>query len=466
MSKLQIGDGHNWSFLHGEWQDGPNGELQPPDGTDVEYLAVKDDQEYADFSAQFRFKFRSVIGVARFLFRMQDSRRFYALDVPWCGQQSRARHFWAGIVKADGTPLQQYLNFNLVPGLGANIDFWYDAKVEAKGSRLRAWINDILVADVQDSAYASGRLGLGAIATPIPVTPHFADLQVEGTPVAGSEWAGLQAQAQYWITPCTETDPETFQSYASLLQSKDGELLLHLTMSNPSEGDAGRSVWVRSTDAGRTWGEPEPPGLEMGLGANFVREDGTWVCVFANEPITKAPLYKYESSDKGQTWKGPLPLEMEGQWPEGWKIGGPVRPIRMHDGALVLPVMMGYDEPLAEKSAVIGFWAAFVLRSEDDGQTWSAPVWCDSHNLKPGQLIESGSGEIQHGLAARYYELGMDEVADDVLLGIGRPERDPYMWLIQSNDGGRTWGRWWQPLASPILLLISAGTGAVPGTHR
>ena len=28
-----------------------------------------------------------------------------ALRSPWCGQQNRARHFWAGLVLADGTPL-------------------------------------------------------------------------------------------------------------------------------------------------------------------------------------------------------------------------------------------------------------------------------------------------------------------------------------------------------------------------
>lgn len=434
MRKLKIDDGRHWTFLHGQWQDGPEGELIPPDGTEVEYLAVRHDEEYGDFSAQFRFKFRSVIGVARFLFRVQDSGRYYALDVPWVGQQSRGRHFWAGIVKADGTPLQQYLNFGLVLGLGANVDYWYDAKVTAEGPRLRAWINGRLVADVDDSTYVSGRLGLGGIATPIPQTCHFADLQVEGAPVAGSPWRGLEAPAQYWITPCAETDPESCQSYAGLLQDKDGELLLHLTYGNPNHGETRRSVWMRSGDAGRTWSAPAPAALQQGLGANFVRRDGTWVCLFGNEPMTKEVLYSYESADKGQTWKGPTPVEFEGEWPEAWEMGGPVQPVRLHDGALLLPVLCKYmagEDP----SAYLFSYACLVLRSEDDGHSWSAPVYCDRHNLKPGEPMSSND----MALAARYYELGMAEADDDVILGIGRPERDPYMWLIQSNDGGRSW---------------------------
>jgi hypothetical protein len=67
------------------------------------------------------------------------------------------------MVIADGTPLQRYLNFGLVPGLCAKHPSWYEARVEAKGPRLRAWIEDILVADVQDDTYASGRFGLGGI---------------------------------------------------------------------------------------------------------------------------------------------------------------------------------------------------------------------------------------------------------------------------------------------------------------
>ena len=229
MAELQIGDGRGWSFLHGQWTDGADGELIPPDGEKVEYLAVKDDVAYGDFTARFRFKFRSDGGGARLLFRLQDSRRFYALDIPWCGQQNRSRHFWAGIVMADGTPLQRYLSFNLVPGVGANRNYWYDARVQAQGSRLRAWINDILVADVEDTTYASGRLGLGAIASVFVQTPHFGGLQIDATPVKTSDWPGLQSPAPHWITPCPEPEPNTWQSFAGLLKSKSGDLMLTMT---------------------------------------------------------------------------------------------------------------------------------------------------------------------------------------------------------------------------------------------
>ena len=33
----------------------------------------------------------------------------------------------------------------------------------------------------------------------------------------------------------------------------------------------------------------------------------------------------------------------------------------------------------------------------------------------------------------------MDEAGPGTLVGIGRPDRDPYMWQLRSPDGGRTW---------------------------
>ncbi|MDP6449388.1 MAG: exo-alpha-sialidase [Lentisphaeria bacterium] len=434
----KIGDGEQWSFLNGNWEDAADSELVPPDGFDLEYIAVRNDAVYADFSASFRFKFRAAGGCARLLFRMQDTRRFYALDIPINGQQARSRHFWAGLVVVDGGPLQRYLNFALVPGLCPRIDHWYDARVEATGSRLRAWINDIPVADVEDSTFASGRLGLTALVNPYEENCHFSSLQVEGTEEEATPWPGLQKPEPHWITPCPEPEPETYQSYASLIKSNSGDVTLYLSFGNPNSCETRRGAYIRSTDAGRTWGKQEPATLQQGLGAPFVRLDGTWVCVFPNHPIHKESLlYCYESADEGRSWTGPAPLKIEGGWPAEWRPVGGWRPVRMHDGAIVLPILSGLvDEP--KSPSLVPFHAAITLRSEDDGHTWSAPVLCDRQHLKPGEPVttEMGGGLVH---AARYFEVAIAEADDDVLIGIGRPERDPYMWNIRSNDGGRTW---------------------------
>ena len=270
---LRLADGAGWTFLGGRWTEDAGGALCPPDGTDVEYLAVRDGAVYGDFEATFRFRLRAATPV-RFLFRLQDSRRFYAFDVPFGGQQFRSRTCWAGMVVADGTPLQRYLSFGMMPGLCAVLGSWYDVRVRAEGRRLQAWINDIPAADVEDDTYRSGRIGLGSIQTPYPDAARFDALRIDGTPGPPGAWDGLTPAAQHWITPCPETDPDTYQSYATLLKSGPGRATLYLTFGNPNHGETRRAVLIRTEDGGRSWGEPEPAPNDGGLGGAFVRRDG------------------------------------------------------------------------------------------------------------------------------------------------------------------------------------------------
>ncbi len=470
MAGLRIGDGQGWTFMHGTWTDGPDGELIPPDGYDVEYLAVRSDEAYADFSARFRFKFRPWgLGGVRLLFRVQDSRRFYALDVPWCGQQRRARHFWAGMVMGDGTPLQRYLSFNLVPGLCAKDESWYEARVEAKGPRLRAWIDGRPVADVQDDTYASGRLGLGGITASSDETAHFANLEVDGTPVSPADWPGLVPPPQHWISPCPVVDADTCQSYANIVRSKSGALTLFLKMGNPNWGEVRRTVYVRSSDAGRTWSAPEPATLQQGLGAKFVREDGAWVCIFANRPPHATPkpsaFFTYESPDEGRTWKGPNEMKIGGELPEGWRPPSPSQPVRLHDGALLLPLSTEWEMPAGVGDECLVNRTKFAVRSEDDGRTWSAPVPCDTSSRHPGEPIPTGT--LEAALAGNYSEVGYAEVRENVIMAIGRPLRDPYMWQLQSSDGGRSWkpaaiG----PFPGYCPSLTATASGALVATTR
>ncbi|HIM55391.1 MAG TPA: hypothetical protein EYM39_01690, partial [Candidatus Latescibacteria bacterium] len=216
LASMQIGDGTEWTFLGAAWRDWGDGELGPPDGAEVEYLAVREREACADFEVRFRFRLRNITPV-RFLFRLQDSRRFYALDIPFGGQQFRSRACWAGMVVADGSPLQRYLNFGLVPGLCARLGSWYDVRVRATGSRLQAWIDDIPVADVEDDTYSSGRFGWSALQTPYREAPRFSNLHIEADLKDAPDWPGLTVPAPHWITPCREADPTTYQSYAGLI---------------------------------------------------------------------------------------------------------------------------------------------------------------------------------------------------------------------------------------------------------
>ena len=479
-----IGAADEWTFLGGKWREGAEGELAPPDTGTGPFLAVAHRREYADFQAEFRFRMRwPGYGGARFVFRLQDATRYYALDIPWSGQQCRNRHMWAGVVVADGTPLQRYRNLQLIPGITPQYNHWYHARVECSGPRIRAWIDGRPVADLEDHTYQSGRIGvmgivaagrggnvgafqalLPGVATSGGGKTDFADLQVGGMPVGSSAWAGLTAPAPYWITPCAEVDPETYQGYPSIIMSKSGELTASIPFNHPCGEEPRRTVWVRSRDGGRTWSKPEPATLQKGFGGSFVRQDGTWVCVRARPNVPPAEaFYTYESPDEGRTWRGPKPLNVQGEWPPNLHEAlqhtpdrGPSgQTLRLRDGTLLIPVCCQMQIGSYVNSK---FSTNFVLRSTDDGRTWEAPVWCDRNNWgDPDQWFAAGD----------FSEIGLAETDDNVVVGYGRPGPWPYMWRVQSNDGGKTW----EPAAfgsfpGYCISLTRTASGALVAVHR
>ena len=453
----RIGDGGNWSFLNGRWADGPDGALIPPDGGGKEYAAIADHQAYGDFQARFRFKFRCPFGGAQLLFRVQDSSRYYALDIPWCGQQNRSRHFWAGVVLADGTPLKRYLSLDLVTGICPEHDRWYEGRLECTGSRIRAWIDGRPVADVEDHAYDSGRIGLMSLITIGQEAPHFADLQVEGSPTEPAPWPRLEAPAQHWMTPCPEVEPDTFQSYPNIIQSKSGALTVSVPFGNPNLIETRYTVWVRSSDGGHTWSDPEPAPLPEGFGASFVRADGTWVCVHVQQDgAASEALHAFESSDEGETWNGPKPLDVRGDWPEEFSLRANLsgQALRLRGGTLLLPLYCQVADPPSYQKV----YTNFVFRSTDDGITWAAPVRSDRNNrADPERWFCSGD----------FNEIGLAEADDDVVLGFGRPGTWPYMWQVQSNDGGLTWEpAALGPFPGYCSTLTSTASGALVATHR
>ena len=68
-------------------------------------------------------------------------RHFYAVYLPWGGQQLRAKHFWASIVKADGDGYLRSLKAVYVPGVPSETDRWYKVRLEAKGPSMEVWVD-------------------------------------------------------------------------------------------------------------------------------------------------------------------------------------------------------------------------------------------------------------------------------------------------------------------------------------
>ena len=75
------------------------------------------------------------------MFRASDPTHFYAVYFPWGGQQLRAKHFWAMLLKADGDGYLRSLKSVWVPGVPSETDRWYKIRLEAKGPKMEVWVD-------------------------------------------------------------------------------------------------------------------------------------------------------------------------------------------------------------------------------------------------------------------------------------------------------------------------------------
>ncbi len=271
----------------------------------------------------------------------------------------------------------------------------------------------------------------------------------------------------------------SYQAFPDACRLPNGDILCvfyggytHVSLPSQEWPRGGRICMVRSSDEGRTWTEP----LVLFDGPEDDRDphiaamrDGTLYCTyFTYRSIDGKVSYDaslVSSRDGGQTWSTePVVLARQ------WACSAPVR--EMSDGTRLLGV---YTE--ANGTAYGG-----VLRSTDQGQTWSEPIpiqpnsgvrldaETDFVQLKDGTVLAAlrGDGQV-HLHFARSNDLGLtwSPVQDSGFLGhcphltrlstgeILLAHRQPNTSLHISRDDATTW-------QGPIL--IDEVIGAYPAT--
>lgn len=212
------------------------------------------------------------------------------------------------------------------------------------------------------------------------------------------------------------------------------------------EGNVNK-VW-RSTDDGATWQDVTPPGLgQERSNDGFVAVAGDGTVYAAN--VFSLTFQVYRSDDQGETWQRldvpNLPALMHRHWivPVGDTV---------HVTLEALPpsfatFLGGVPPPLAQTgNPNEGMW---YLRSEDRGDTWTAPVQIDPVVNFAGQSAMVASADGQRLYVGRYEEPGRDPVEYTYDAG--------HFYLLASEDGGATWER------REMFDLAGETSTAVPG---
>jgi hypothetical protein len=415
-----------------------------------------------ELSLEFRTYYWSVV-LAGILLRAEDSVRYYAIEFVDMGRKGSKYAVRLFVQEETGYRREIAVGFATHPDLperwvqrGPKSEEWEEAtpgwiraRVRAEGNRIQVFVDDKPVIDVRDETYAVGRAGIVARG---PIT--FRNLSLSGTPVRKSgDWELLVEERPSYFYPWP--DPEKVhgdnQTYPGIFRTVEGNLGIWMGVhGDPHFPNDILLIW--SEDEGRTWGKPRlfRKREEIGVpGYFFGHQDGRLSCLYATtftwDSKTKGPLVSY-SKDLGETWSKPKPLLVNGKTLfDHAKEGriGPYSPIIRHsDGTLlqyyyhVQTVAGGSVESNAERRD-----RSLVIRSTDDGKTWTGPHYLDAENFDSNETMGA-------------------ELADGSIVAFSRTLRASFMWMSTSEDKGLTWSR---QVASnctgecPYLLRHSSG---------
>lgn len=465
---MSIGDGLDWHFVNGRWQDGENGVLQVPenlrrsdgDGIQGHHYAFHTDLCYKNVRVRFEFRLagHSDIGI---ILRASDESHFYLLHFPRCGQAGRAQHFWVAFSKMDERGYLQQIKMEMVRRVPSNAGLWLPADLTLIGNTISVNVGEHGYFDAQDDTYPGpGRIGIYSF-----VGADIRNVTIEGEPVIPSPWDDTVQQPTNWFHPCPDTDYGVWQRPQDLLRLPDGELLLSYTVQKRASEGKITPLLARSTDGGRTWSKPDLLTVSHG-------EDGWWpprLHVTSGGRLislikTTDGYLTAESHDGARTWSQPVPAGIGPKPPHLNDVYlGPQAFLNLADGSMVLFCYGGHD---LKDPGLTGFtWGskhcqAFACRSSDDGRTWSPLVSVDNPGCdKDGKQYE-GNLDLT--------EVCSVQMSDGRIMALIRPIYSPWMWETWSADGGATWGPCvcgpFPGYATPNMLRTTSG--AVLVAHR
>ena len=423
---ITFGDGAQWKCLGGQWTASDEVEIVPPDKRNLHSRAFYTSQAFSDFTAEFEYNanYRELgHGDAGLILRAQDGGHFYYVHFPWGGQSLRAKNYWGGVAKVSGDGYLRNIVYENVRGVPSECDRWYKVKVEAKGPRIRVWVDGRKAFEAHDDTYKSGYIGFAGYGW-----YFYRNLRVTGAAGPAPAWDDSVRIGKPMFNM-----PVNSQSMPSGCVAPNGDVLI-----------GSGATLLRSTDKGRTWTKetfPDHVGGVSDYGNSMFCDSKGRLFIYIwrkrAEGQDKPAILISESTDNGKTWAEPVAAEVAAGWPEdpaSMTAYGPL--VETADGTLLRFKYAGVNkEP--QTYGPIQTWAgypgckAYCTRSTDGGKTWSAPIDLDwptwtgkPHGAFPGSIDFTEPTGVAIG--------------NTVTVTI-RPVYSREMWQCWSDDAGKTW---------------------------
>lgn len=467
-SVVRIGDGSDWRFVNGEWEDTDEGCLRvreearrvSGDNMQGHHYAFHTGKCYADVRVRFEFRLtpHSDAGI---ILRARDRSHFYLLHFPNCGQAFRAQHFWVAFSRMDESGYLRRIKMEMVRRVPSNSGVWLKAALTLSGDTITATIGDHGCFEARDEAYAdAGQIGVYSFGD-----ADIRNLALEGDQLPSCSWDDEPQQATNWYYPCPDTEYGKWQEPRDLLRLADGTLLLNYAVQEEPYRGKITPLLTRSADGGRTWSTPEllqvPDASEVWFQPRLhITPAGRLIYIIKREE----EYVTAESVDGARTWSQSKSVEIGPKPPllKGLHLG-PQAFLNLADGSMVLFGYGGCD--LGNPDLAIYTWGslhcqAFACRSTDDGRTWSSLVNVDDPGRDPEGNLYEGNLDLTEVCGA--------QMGNGRIMALIRPVYSPWMWETWSDDGGATWGPCvrgpFAGYATPNMLRTVAG--AVLVAHR
>lgn len=262
---------------------------------------------------------------------------------------------------------------------------------------------------------------------------------------------------------------------ALLAVAPNGDLLCSWLSGSDNEPSTDNCVLMsRSTDKGKTWGEPViliPSGDMAGAVTSlYPTSDGRLILFGAHWPseeqYTVWNFFRMESKDSGLSWSDPKSLVVHDN--HACLCG----PVRLANGELLFPVsffekrekpLVGPVAKLAQTKTEEEAIAVPAVENDKSGGKFCTHLHgCSvliAKDEDANDLVEYGKiGNRPLGLL----EPTCVQLKDGKIVMLMRAEFGGFLWRAESSDNGRTWTDAWQtdipnPTSLPYLIRLADG---------